>query len=367
MRFKLFVIMISLLSFMPKAFSSTGSEEETGKVDAGNLIIGHITDSYSWHILSVGDKHVSIPLPVILINDGKLDVFMSSKFHHGEEAYKGYKIVGGGVKKEHIVCVDAEGNVLQDAEGKEVTPIDLSITKTAASIIISTIMLIIIFMVVRKSCLRSKGKAPKGLQSLIEMLVLFIRDQIVLPIMDEKRTDKYLPYILTVFMFIFFCNVMGLIPFFPGGANVTGNIAVTGVLAVITFLITTFSGNKHYWKDIFNTPGVPWILKYGLPIMPVVEVLGMFTKPFVLMIRLFANMTAGHIVILGFITLIFIFGNMSPMLGYSVSVVSIIFSVFISLLECLVAFIQAYVFSMLSALYIAMATETHGGEHHQEA
>ena len=353
------MMLFAVLSCTAKSFAS----DDKAPIDAGNLIIGHITDSYSWHICSIGEKHISIPLPVILIHDGKLDIFMSSKFHHGHESYKGYKIVGGGITKERIVCVDKQGNIILDADGKEVAPIDLSITKTAASIIISTILLIVIFMAVRRSCLKTKGKAPKGLQSLIEILVLFIKDQVVYPIMGEKRTDKYLPYILTLFFFIFFCNIMGLIPFFPGGVNVTGNICVTAVLAIITFLITTFSGNKHYWKDIFNTPGVPWWLKWGIPIMPIVEFVGMLTKPFVLCVRLFANMTAGHIVILGFITLIFIFGNMSPGLGYGVSVVSVLFSVFISALECLVCFIQAYVFAMLTTLYIGMATEEHNEEH----
>jgi F-type H+-transporting ATPase subunit a len=150
---------------------------------------------------------------------------------------------------------------------------------------------------------------------------------------------------------------MGLIPFFPGGANITGNIAVTGVMAVFTFLITSFSANKNYWKHIVNTPGVPWWLKIPIPLMPIVEIVGIFTKPFVLMIRLFANITAGHIIILGFISLIFIFGNLNMALGYSVSVVSLVFAIFMGLLELLVAFIQAYVFTLLSALYFGMATE----------
>lgn len=361
-QFRALIIFFVLLNCTAKTFASN----DNGKIDAGNLIIGHITDSYSWHLFSVGEHHISIPLPVILIHDGNFDVFMSSKFHHGECSYKGYKIVGGGTKKEHIVCVDEQDNVLLDAEGNEISPIDLSITKTAAGIMLATVLLLVIFMFVCKSCKKNRGKAPKGLQSLMEILILFIKDQVVYPIVGEKRTKKYLPYILTLFFFIFFCNIMGLIPLFPGGVNVTGNICVTAVLALITFLITTFSGNKHYWKDIFNTPGVPWWLKWGIPIMPIVEFVGMLTKPFVLCVRLFANMTAGHIVILGFITLIFIFGNMSVGLGYAVSPVSVLFSVFISALECLVCFIQAYVFAMLSTLYIAMATEEHHEEHEIE-
>jgi len=165
--------------------------------------------------------------------------------------------------------------------------------------------------------------------------------------------------LLTVFFFIFLNNLLGLVPFFPGGANLTGNIAITLVLALFTFVITTFSGNKNYWSHIFNTPGVPWWLKFPLPLMPVVEIMGVFTKPFVLMVRLFANITAGHIIVLGFISLIFIFGNINTGLGYGVSIVSVAFTVFLTFLEFLVALIQAYVFTLLSALYFGAATEEH--------
>jgi F-type H+-transporting ATPase subunit a len=168
-----------------------------------------------------------------------------------------------------------------------------------------------------------------------------------------------MPYLLTLFFFIFLNNLLGLVPIFPGGANVTGNIAVTMVLALFTFVITTFSGNKEYWMHIINTPGVPWWLKIPVPLMPVVELIGVFTKPFVLMVRLFANITAGHIIVLGFISLIFIFGELNAGLGFGVSIVSIAFAIFMFLLELLVAFIQAYVFTLLSALYFGMATEEH--------
>jgi F-type H+-transporting ATPase subunit a len=196
------------------------------------------------------------------------------------------------------------------------------------------------------------------------MLVVFVRDSIVRPMIGEEHYQKYLPYMLTLFFFIFFSNCMGLIPFFPAGANVTGNIAVTGILALITFFITNISGNKHYWMDIFNTPGVPAWLKI-FPLMPVVELMGVITKPVVLMIRLFANMTAGHIVVLGFVVIIFIISNtLSVGVGAGVSVLSVIFSVFIDVLECLVAYIQAFVFTMLSSLYIGMAVQE---PHHAKA
>ena len=331
------------------------STEKKG-VDAGPIIIGHVTDAHSWHLFDIEkkdgtEKAIAIPLPIILVNDGHLDIFMSSKFHHGHADYKGYRLVGGGLEKEKIVCVDETGNII---EGK--SPIDLSITKTAAAIIIAVILLIVLIFIARNQYAKRPNQAPKGLQSLVEMLIVHVRDDIAGPMLGDK-TEKYLPYLLTLFFFIIFCNILGLIPIFPAGANITGNIAVTAILALITFFITNIKGNKHYWKDIFNTPGVPAWLKI-FPLMPLVEVVGVFTKPIVLMIRLFANMTAGHIVILGFVVIIFILSNLfGVVMGGAVSVVSVLFSVFISVLECLVAYIQAYVFTMLSALYIGMAIE----------
>jgi F-type H+-transporting ATPase subunit a len=236
---------------------------------------------------------------------------------------------------------------------------DLSITKNIASMLISMVLIVVIFISVGKSYSRRKGQAPKGLQSLLEPLILFIRDDVVKASIGEKKYEKFLPYLLTLFFFIFFNNLLGLVPFFPGGANLTGNIAVTMVMALFTFIITSFSANKSYWVHIVNTPGVPWWLKIPVPLMPIVELMGVFTKPFVLMVRLFANITAGHIIVLGFMSLIFIFGNMNPAIGYGVSVVSVAFAVFMGLLELLVAFIQAYVFTLLSALYFGMATEEH--------
>ena len=353
------------------AEAATTTENEKEGFNPGAEIIEHISDAHEWHIMTLNEgqlneKHISIPLPIILYNtrDGKLDVFMSSKFHHGEEAYKGYTLVGGGTEAQEIAYADENGNPIVDETGAYLKPLDFSITKVAVSVMIASLILLLILFGVKRSCIKNAGKAPKGMQSLMEILILFIRDGVVVPIIGEKHYQRYLPYILTLFLFIFLCNLIGLVPFFPGGVNVTGNIAITGVLAVITFLITTFSGNKHYWKDIFNTPGVPWWLKFPLPIMPLVEFVGMFTKPFVLMVRLFANITAGHIVTLGFIFLIFIFGNtMSAGVGYGVSPVSVIFSLFISALECLVAFIQAYVFAMLTSLYIGMAVHNPEEEH----
>lgn len=352
--------------------ANTEMQQETqGGVDfdPGAVIIGHVTDAHSWHMFDYYDKDgnehaVAIPLPIILLNDGHLDIFMSSRFHHGHADYKGYRLVGGGMETEEIVCVDEAGNVMMDAEGKVKKPLDFSITKVAAAIMIIVALLIVLVMVAKRGYKKRENQAPHGVQSLVEMLVVFVRDSIVRPMIGETHYQKYLPYLLTLFFFIFFTNCMGLIPFFPAGANVTGNLAVTATLAVITFLITNISGNKHYWIDIFNTPGVPAWLKI-FPLMPLIELVGVFTKPIVLMIRLFANMTAGHIVILGFVVIIFIISNTISMgVGAGVSIISVVFSVFISVLECLVAYIQAFVFTMLTALYIGMAVQE---PHHAEA
>ena len=352
--------------------------------DPGSLIIGHVTDAHSWHLFDYTSKDsaehsVAVNLPVILVQDGHVELFSSGRFHHGGEVYRGkrhtYALVGGGTTMEEIICVtgpvasaevpedafvDHHGNVFVrelDAEGNALKPVDLSLTKTSSAIVIASILLLVIVFVAKRGYKKRPNQAPHGLQSLVEYLVVFVRDDIAIPMIGEKHYRRYLPYLLTLFFFIFFCNIMGLIPIFPAGANITGNIAVTAILAVITFLITNISGNRHYWTDIFNTPGVPAWLKV-FPLMPVVELVGVFTKPIVLMIRLFANMTAGHVVVLGFIVMIFIFSSLfGAVVGGAVSVVSVVFAVFIDLLECLVAYIQAFVFTMLTAIYIGMAVE----------
>lgn len=323
--------------------------------NAGTMIIDHIVDAHEWHILSYGEKHVSIPLPVILIFEGKIYAFMSSRFHHGHTPYKGFKLETVGENKGKIVRVLGD---TMEADPTAPLPLDLSITKNVLALFISGILICVLFISVAQAYKRRSRRAPRGVQSFLEPVILFVRD-LAKSSIGEHHYERFLPYLLTLFFFIFLNNLLGLVPFFPGGANVTGNIAVTMVMAAFTFLITTFVGNRHYWKDIFNTPGVPWWLKFPIPLMPIVEILGIFTKPFILMIRLFANITAGHIIILGFISLIFIFGNMHMALGYSISVVSILFAVFMGLLELLVAFIQAYVFTLLSALYFGMATTEH--------
>ena len=339
-------------------------EEEVLKEDfkAGDMIVEHIIDAHDWHILSYGDFHLTIPLPIILWYDGQLHAFMSSKFHHGHDDYMGFGLASEGEHKGKIVRtlqdrLLTEHVIVHDAS--QDLPLDFSITKNVLAIFLSLIFMTWLFISIARAYSRREGEAPKGVQSLLEPLIIFIRDDIAKASIGEKKYEKYMPFLLTLFFFIFLNNLLGLIPIFPGGANITGNIAVTMVLALFTFVITSFSANKAYWLHIVNTPGVPWWLKLPIPLMPVVELIGVFTKPFVLMVRLFANITAGHIIVLGFISLIFIFGQINLGLGFGVSIVSIAFAIFMNMLELLVAFIQAYVFTLLSALYFGMATEEH--------
>jgi F-type H+-transporting ATPase subunit a len=355
-------MMKRIFLFLALFFASFGSivaSEQTEKFDAGKLIMEHLGDSYYWHIFTYESLDVSIPLPIILINDGKVDVFMSSKFHHGHSPYKGYKIAtdkdGEGLEGS-IICVDDKGVYT----GKK--PLDFSITKNVFAVFIVAGLIIFLVLKGARIAKNREGQAPKGLLTVVEYFISFIKNDIALPSIGEHKYQKYLPYLLTAFLFIFFSNLLGLFPFFPGGANITGNIAVTLCLAVFTFVITNISGNKHYWKHIINMPGVPWWLKFPLPIMPVVEILGLFTKPFSLTIRLFANITAGHVMILSFICIIFIFGEKSAALGYGTSILPLFFALFMTALEVLVAFIQAYVFTLLSAIYIGMATEDEHAE-----
>jgi F-type H+-transporting ATPase subunit a len=335
---------------------SSHEQPEKKAFDAGKMIIEHISDAHEWHILTYNDFHLSIPLPVILLDNGKLVSFSSGHFHHGHEAYRGYRLMMEGEYEGKIVKVQEDGETI-DATAK--LPLDFSITKNVLSLFISVLLLCIIFISVANRYKQNPNSAPKGLQSVLEPLILFVRDDIAIPGLGKKNYARFMPFLLTIFFFIFLNNLLGLVPFFPGGANLTGNITITMVLALFTFVITTFNGNKAYWTHIINAPGVPWWLKFPIPLMPIVEIVGVITKPFVLMVRLFANMTAGHIILLGFMSLIFIFGNMNIAIGYGVSVFSIAFGVFMTLLELLVAFIQAYVFALLSAIYFGMAMEEH--------
>ncbi len=338
------------------ANTDTHAKEE---FDAGKFIIEHVSDAYDWHVVSFGETHISIPLPVLLysknpeLHEGKrFHAFMSSKFHHKREDYRGFRISHSKEFDGKIVELDADGTEI----GK---PIDFSVTKVVAEILITVILLLWVFISMAAKATKNKDKAPTGMQNLLEPVILFIRDQVAKPTIGDKKYEKYMPFLLTLFFFILLENFIGLIPFPPFGANVTGNISVTMVLALFTFFITTINGNKHYWKEIYN-PDVPWWLKFPIPLMPIVELTGVITKPFVLMVRLFANMMAGHMIVTVFVSLIFIFGSlMGTTAGLAISPLSILFSVFIFLLDLLVSFIQAYVFTLLSALYFGMATADH--------
>lgn len=337
------------------AHNEHGAEQ---KFDAGKMIMEHILDAHDWHLWGEHHSAVSIPLPIILYTDKGLDVFMSSAFHHGEATVAGkynYKL-----DHTHIVAVNEAGLVDEEATAKIK---DFSITKNVAAMFISIFLLLTIFLPIAKKYSTNPNTAPSGLQSLLEPIILFIKDNVAIPNIGEKKYEKYMPFLLTVFFFILINNLMGLIPFFPGGANLTGNISVTFTLAAIVLIIVIVTSNKHYWQHILAMPGVP---KPVLLILTPIEILGFVIRPFVLMMRLFANITAGHIVILSFISLIFIFGAMSAAAGYGISIFSMLLVVFMSVLELLVAFLQAYVFTLLSAIYFGSAIEEghHEGEHH---
>ncbi len=334
------------------------------KFNAGKLISEHIGDAHDWHIMGEGASSVALPLPIIVYSQSRgLDVFMSSKFHHGHSTYKGYKL-----EENKIVAV----NELEEMDAHHATVneelthqlYDISITKNVATLLFSIAILLYVMLSVAGAYTRNPGKAPKGMQSFIEPLIIFIRDDVAKASIGKKY-EKFMPYLLTVFFFILINNLLGLIPIIPGGANLTGNIAVTATLAVLTFIITSVNGTKHYWGHILAMPGVPkWVLFLLTPI----EILGVFLRPFILMIRLFANITAGHIIALSFFSLIFIFGEINMGAGLGVSVVSVAFTVFMNFLELLVAFLQAYVFTLLSAIYFGAAVEeAHHDTHDHDA
>jgi F-type H+-transporting ATPase subunit a len=322
------------------------SEPKDKKFNAGELIIGHITDSHEWHIAGQGERAIAVPLPIIVYSSEKgLSVFLSNKIEE-ERVYNGYTI-----EKNHIVAVDADGKVDEEATAKLW---DFSITKNVLAMFVSFALMLWMFISAAKMYKRNPGKAPKGMQGLLEPLIIFVRDDIAKSAIGEKKYKKYMPFLLTVFFFIFINNLLGLIPVIPGGANVTGNVAIGMVLAVVVFIITVVTANKHYWRHIFAMPGVPIGV---LVLLTPIEIFGMFLKPFVLMIRLFANMLAGHIIALSFFSLIFIFAEMSTGLGWGVGVFSVAFTIFMGMLELLVCFLQAYVFTLLAAMYFGSAID----------
>lgn len=342
--FSLFGVLISL--------PASANEEVAGeKLNPAKVIMEHIQDSHEFHFFTLkkadgSEFHATVPLPIILYSKEKgLSVFSSVKFHHGHEAYNGYKM-----EHDKIHAEDPNEHVY-----------DLSITKNVVQMLIALTLLVVLMLNIAAKYKKGQGvtSAPKGWQNAIEPVITFVRDEVAKPNLGGKY-KKYLPYLLTVFFFILINNLFGLL---PGSANVTGNIAFTVVLGVISFFVILFSTNKHFWGHIFWFPGVPTPVR--IFIMLPVELLGVFTKPFALIVRLFANMVAGHIIILSFITLIFIFGEMSGIAGWGFSPLSVGFAVFIYLIEIMVAFIQAFIFTNLTAVFIGQAFEgSHDEGHH---
>jgi F-type H+-transporting ATPase subunit a len=342
----LLLFMLIQPSFAEETTHEAAGEAKEEKFDPGKFIFGHIRDGYSWHVTEAFGHDLAIPLPVIVKgHDGAWHVFMSSKFEHGHASYEGFKL---STEKEHI------DKVVEVIDGKEVRPFDLSITKNVFSLLIVGTLLCVIFLSISKVYKKEPMKAPGGFRGAMEVLILFIVDEVIKPCIG-KGYEKFVPYLLTVFFFILFNNVLGLIPVFPGGANVTGNIAITMVLAACTFVVVNVFATKDYWLEIFWSPDVPLWLKAPIPLIPFLEFIGIFTKPVALMVRLFANILAGHIITLVFISLIFVFGSVSHVAGTGVGIFSIAFAVVMNILEVLVVFIQAYVFTLLSAAFIGLA------------
>ena len=329
------------------------ADNDAAEIDVGEILFGHISDSYGWHITDWNGSHVSIPLPCIVRSSTGWHVFMSSKLEHGHE-YEGLFIAEEGRYEDKIVE--------RGTGGELVRPFDISITKNVASLMFTAVLLIIIVLSTarwyRKHDTAQEG-APGGFAGLMELMIMMVNDEIIKPSVGEKHYRKYAPYLLTAFFFIFVCNLLGLVPFFPGGANVTGNIAVTMMMALFTFIAINVFADKHYWKEIF-WPDVPLFLKFPIPIMQTIELFGVISKPFSLMVRLFANIMAGHMMVLGLVSVIFVTVKLGPVINGSMTVIAMIFGLVINCLELLVAFIQAYVFTMLSAVFIGMA---HQEEH----
>ena len=332
--------------------ASHGSSD--GEVDVKGVIFGHIKDSYEWHLTTIGDKHVTISLPVIVYSEKSGWNLFSSGVFHKQEEYNGFRI---------SVSEDNEGKIVElDEMGNEHRPlIDISITKNVLAVFINSILLVLLVLYTARWYKRhdARKEAPGGFVGIMEMLITMLIDDVIKPNVGEGYR-RYTPYLLTVFFFIFLSNLMGLLPMFPGGANVTGNIAVTLALALCTFLVVNFMGNKEYYKEIF-WPDVPTWLKVPVPLMPLIELFGVFVKPFALTIRLFANILAGHTALLAFVCIIFITMSVNTYIGSGMTVVSVFFTVFMNFLELLVAFIQAFVFTILSSVFIGLSRPEHHG------
>jgi F-type H+-transporting ATPase subunit a len=334
-----------ILAVMLAALVSVPSRAED--LDMNEYLFGHVGDSYEWHITTVNGHPVSIALPVIVHSKTTGWHVFSSK-HLEEGAYEGLYISSSGKYSGKIVE--------RGPSGEEVRPLDISITKNVAGLMFNSALLVLLVLLTARWYRKhdAREEAPKGLVGVMEMMVTMVEDDIIKECIG-KEYKRYSPYLLTAFFFIFINNLMGIVPFFPGGANITGNIAVTFVLAMCTFLAVNLFGNKHYYKDIF-WPDVPMFLKV-IPLMPLIEIIGIFTKPFSLMIRLFANILAGHVMLLGVVAVVFLTAKLGVGMNAGMSTISVLFGVFLDVLELLVAFLQAYVFTMLSAVFIGLSRQ----------
>ncbi|MEZ4984937.1 MAG: F0F1 ATP synthase subunit A [Saprospiraceae bacterium] len=385
--------------------SACAEEHGDGKYDAVSTVMNHIADANEFHVW----KNVHIPLPLFLsAPDHGWTTGTTSIFHHGHVAQDRYVLNHGRVNRiaderfpmgeVHIDGILHKVETVTDSKGKSkekdvyyacangelwkldkpstldggilgggITSFyDFSITKNVFTMLLAAILLILVWRAVANGYKKNEGKAPSGIQSFMEPFFTFIRDEVTKPMIGEKKYEYFQPFIMTLFFFILFCNLLGLIPFFPGSANVTGNLAVTLVLAVLTFIVTNIHGNRHYWEHVFWMPGIPAWVKI---ILTPVEILGLFIKPFSLMIRLFANISAGHIIILSLIGLIFLFGKNGASVGGAATgaVIGGAFTAFMNLIELLVAFLQAFIFSILTASYIGAAVEEHEHHDHEHA
>lgn len=359
--FVLFLTLSSVFTYAQQEVEAktTGTLEQTiqednKKFNAKEMIMSHINDANEWHVLTLNEgtpeeNHVSIPLPVIIKDKNGLHTMMSSTIAHGHE-HDGYTLKDGIVVSTQGLTQAKLFSVMSGKHSLENAFYDFSITKNVAAIFISIIFILFLFIGMARNY--GKSLVPRGAGKFMEPIIIFIRDEVAIPNIGAKKYKKFMPYLLTIFFFIWINNMFGLIPFAPFGYNLTGNIAITAVLAIITLLITIFSANKDYWKHIFMPP-VPLLL---YPIMVPIEIIGVFTKPFALMMRLFANITAGHIMVLAIMSLIFIFKT--PLLGFA----SVPLGLFIGMLEILVGALQAYIFTVLSALFIGMAVQEHEHE-----
>lgn len=357
-RLLIFFTVIFVALATPLFASASHSGDKDGKLDPKEIIFEHLGDAYGWEVPF--NHHKRISLPIIVFGSDGLHIFSSARVTDGREYVDGnttFRLAGKDS--------DFKGKVVEIVDGKELRPFDISITKNVCGILITVLLVIGLMLWLRNHIVKHGFKAPRKGLGFLELLIDFIYDSVIKSTLGHKAR-RFAPYLLTVFFFIFFMNILGLIVIFPGGANLTGNIAVTLVLAILTFLVTNIFATKHYWKEIF-WPEVPLWLKFPLPIMPAIEIFGMFTKPAALTVRLFANMMGGHMIVLVLTLLIFIFAAVNPIAGGATTIVSVLFSIFMLLIDVLVSFIQAYVFTMLSTIFISLAQEEGHHEKHEVA